>query len=66
MPSYAAPEFAQLLRAVLATAQRGIERIRGRPCRQSDALEAMLDHALAAWQPEQRTPAYGPGEVQMT
>jgi len=51
---------------VLATAQRRIERIRGRPCRQSDALEAMLDHALAAWQPEQRTPAYGPGEVQVT
>ena len=36
---------AQLFRAVLATVQRRLERIRGRPCRQSDALEAMLDHA---------------------
>ncbi len=51
----AAPEVAQLFRAVLASVQRRLERIRGRPCRRSDALEAMLDHALAAWQPEKRT-----------
>jgi hypothetical protein len=45
---------AQLFRAVLATVQRRLERIRGRPCRQSDALEAMLDHALATWRPKKR------------
>jgi hypothetical protein len=48
----ATPEVAQLFRAVLATVQRRLERIRGRPACTSDALEAMLDHALAAWQPE--------------
>ncbi len=52
----AVPEVAQLFRAVLATAQRRLERIRGRPCRASDALEAMIDHALASWGPEKRTP----------
>ncbi len=52
----AALEVAQLFRAVLATVQRRLERIRGRPCNQSNALEAMLDHALAAWKPETRTP----------
>jgi hypothetical protein len=50
-----APDVAQLFRAVLATVQRRLERIRGRPCRPSDALEAMLDHALATWRPKQRT-----------
>ena len=49
------PEVAQLFRAVLATVQRRLERIRGRPCRASDALEAMLDHALATWRPKKRT-----------
>jgi len=49
------PEVAQLFRAVLATVQRRTERIRGRPCRASDALEAMLDHALATWRPKKRT-----------
>ena len=48
------PEVAQLFRAVLATVQRRLERIRGRPCNQSDALEAMLDHALATWRPKKR------------
>ncbi|MGH7336823.1 MAG: hypothetical protein ACREI7_04540, partial [Myxococcota bacterium] len=38
----------------LATVQRRLEHIRGRPCRHSDALEAMLDHALATWRPKQR------------
>jgi len=51
----AAPEVARLFRAVLATVQRRLERIRGRPCRQSDALEAMLDHALATWRPKECT-----------
>jgi len=51
----AVPEVAQLFRAVLVTVQRRLGRIRGRPCRQSDALEAMLDHALAAWRPGKRT-----------
>ncbi len=50
-----APEVAQLFRAVLATVQRQIERTRGRPCRPSDALEAMIDHALATWRPKKRT-----------
>ncbi len=50
-----APEVAQLLRAVLATVQRRLERMRGCPCRRSDALEAMLDHALATWRPKKRT-----------
>ncbi len=45
-------EVGPLFRAILATVQRRIERIRGRPATRSDALEAMLDHALAAWQPE--------------
>ena len=48
------PEVAQLFRAVLATVQRRIEQIRGHPCKQSDALEAMLDHALATWRPKKR------------
>jgi hypothetical protein len=48
-------EVGQLFRALLATVQRRLERIRGRPARISDALEAMLDHALAAWQPETPT-----------
>jgi hypothetical protein len=51
----AVPEVALLFRAVLATVQRRLERIRGRPCRPSDALEAMIDHALATWRPRQRT-----------
>jgi hypothetical protein len=51
----AVPAVTQLFRAVLATAQRRLEHIRGRPCSRSDALEAMLDHALASWQPEIRT-----------
>jgi hypothetical protein len=51
----AMPEVAQLFRAVLATVQRRLEHIRGRPCKQSDALEAMLDHALATWRPKKRT-----------
>jgi hypothetical protein len=50
----AAPEVAQLFRAVLATVQRRLERIRGLSCNQSDALEAMIEHALATWRPKQR------------
>src|SRR4030095_14693546 len=45
------PEGAQLFRAMLGTVQRRLEHIRARPCRASDALEAMLDHALATWRP---------------
>src|SRR4029453_17992225 len=48
------PEVAQLFRAMLATVQRRLEHIRARPCRASDALEAMLDHALATWRPKKR------------
>jgi hypothetical protein len=51
----AVPEAAQLFRAVLATVQRRLEQIHGRPCRPGDALEAMLDHALATWCLNQRT-----------
>jgi hypothetical protein len=54
---FSAPrDVARLFRALLATAQRRIERVRGRPARTSDALEAMLEHALASWQPEKPTP----------
>jgi hypothetical protein len=49
------PEVAQLFRAVLATVQRRLECIRGSPCNQSNALEAMIDHALATWRPKKRT-----------
>ncbi len=51
----AVPEVVQLFRAVLATVQRRLERIRRRPCRPSDALEAMLDLALATWRANERT-----------
>jgi hypothetical protein len=34
---------------VLATLQRRLERIRGRPSSQSEALDAMLAHALQTW-----------------
>jgi hypothetical protein len=40
---------AQLFRATLATVQRRIERREGRRATESEALEWMLDHALAAW-----------------
>jgi hypothetical protein len=36
--------------------QRRIERQQGRPSSRSEALEAMLAHAVAAWQPEKATP----------
>jgi hypothetical protein len=42
----AAPEVAHLFRAALATLQRRLA------CSQSEALEAMLAHAVATWQPE--------------
>ena len=45
----AAPDLTQLFRAVLACVQRRLERIRGRPCSQGDALDAMLEHALSVW-----------------
>jgi hypothetical protein len=50
----APPEVAQLFRAVLATVQRRLERICGRRCKPSDAIEAMLDHALTTWRPQKR------------
>ncbi len=40
---------ARLFRATLATVQRRIERREGRTASPSEALEAMLDHAPAAW-----------------
>src|SRR6185295_16023673 len=43
------PEVAHLFRATLATVQRRLERARGRPLSPSDALDAMLEHALAEW-----------------
>jgi hypothetical protein len=47
---FSAPrDVARLFRAVLATMQRRIERREGRAASPSEALEAMLDHALAAW-----------------
>lgn len=52
----ASPSIAGLFRSVLATVRRQIERVRGRPATVSDALESMIDHALAAWAPEKKTP----------
>ncbi len=46
----APPEVAQLFRSVLACTQRRIERIRGRPSCRSEALEAMIEHAVATWE----------------
>jgi len=45
----AAPEIAHLFRATLATVQRRLERARGRPSSPNEALDAMLEHALACW-----------------
>jgi len=62
---FSAPaDVAHLFRAALATVQRRIERVRGRPACQGEALEAMLEHALETWdahgragrRPEQRLP----------
>jgi hypothetical protein len=41
----------RLLRAVLCTVRRHLERRTGRCPTPGEALEAMLDHALAEWQP---------------
>ena len=46
----ASPELAHLFRAALATVQRRLERIRGRPSCESEALAAMLEHAIEAWE----------------
>src|SRR4030095_9594767 len=46
------PEVAQLFRAMLATVQRRLERIRGRPCPARDALGGMLDHRVATRRPK--------------
>ena len=43
-------DVARLFRAVLATAQRRIERCTGAPASEVEAFEAMLDHALVAWE----------------
>jgi hypothetical protein len=45
----ASDDVAHLFRATLAMVQRRIERIRGRPSSASEALDAMLEHALAVW-----------------
>jgi hypothetical protein len=42
---------AQLLRAVLSTVRRAIERRKGRLPSAGEAFEAMLDHACDAWAP---------------
>jgi len=42
-------DVARLFRAVLATLQRHLERVSGRPSSQAEAFDAMLDHALEAW-----------------
>jgi hypothetical protein len=47
---FAAPrDVARLFRAVLATVQRRIERARGRPSNENEALDAMLEHAMESW-----------------
>jgi hypothetical protein len=42
-------DVARLFRAVLATVQRRIERARGRPSSEGEALDAMLEHVFEAW-----------------
>ncbi len=42
-------EVAHLFRAALAIVQRRLEHLRRRPASQSEALEAMLAHAVATW-----------------
>lgn len=42
-------DVARLFRAVLATVQRRLERARGRPASEGEALDAMLEHALVTW-----------------
>ncbi len=57
--SFSAPtDVVRLFRAVLAAVQRRIEERSGRRATPGEAFEAMLDHALAAWEvrdPETRT-----------
>ena len=43
-------DVARLLRATLCTVRRHLERRTGRCPTEGDAVEAMLDHALAAWE----------------
>ena len=47
---------ARLFRAVLATVQRRIERRAGRPGSESEALCAMIDHALESWGAHRKIP----------
>ena len=48
---FSAPrDVARLFRATLATVQRRIERRNGRTSSESEALEAMLEHAFETWQ----------------
>ncbi len=46
-----------LFRAVLATVQRRIERRSGRPASESEALCAMIDHALESWGAHRKIPS---------
>jgi hypothetical protein len=50
-------DVARLFRAVLATVQRRIERRTGRPARESEALCAMIDHALESWGAHRKIPS---------
>jgi len=56
------PELAHLFRAALATVQRRLERVLGRPSCESEALEAMLEHAIQAWEALGRRPGAPPRE----
>jgi hypothetical protein len=47
---------AHLFRAILATVQRRIERRSGRPASESEALCAMIDHALESWGAHRKIP----------
>jgi len=47
---FAAPrDVARLIRATICSVRRGLEPARGRPTSEGEAVEAMLDHALATW-----------------
>jgi hypothetical protein len=46
---FAPASVARLFRAVHACVQRGLAKVRGHPVTPNDALEAMLDHVITAW-----------------
>jgi hypothetical protein len=50
----APPDVARLFRSTLCTVRRALERRTGRLPTEGEAMEAMLDHVFAVWDPEDR------------